>query len=744
MAYQHQYAEIEAALAAFVPPGQTFEIRLIHHNRKRIDSGYFNSAAQAATVIAGLEEHYSGIYYTPNPVNPDLYARSAGRITSWAAATTRDPDILERRWLLIDIDPDRPSGISSTQEQLDNAFKVATTISGMLEFEGWPKPFINVSGNGCHVLYATQAENTEAIRDSINLFLQTLNGRFKAHGCSVDTSTFNASRIFRLPGTWARKGDSTPDRPHRKSYMVVIPDKVVPVSMQQVRAWTANNGIARMNGSRAWASPPRRRPLDDDKKYQGLNKHAMERMPEWVREYFPEATDYQQGYRVSSAALGQNYEEDLAIHPWPLGIKYFGIADQGDPTEGRRTPVNLIAELLMDGDTVKAADSLASTLKLPITEFSILPNGHASNLGLDSATQPVIVPGITSSAPNYDFRLVPNMGSLQKRNFKAQNWIIPNVLPTGCILLAARPKMRKTFLALQLALAMCGAHGGRFLDWKVTPGEVLFLGLEDNERRLKERIALMQSLDLNPPDLSGFRYWTGGVDLRPGSGQMYVSNPEERERTFNMFPRGQAGVDALESFLDMYPLTRLIVIDTYAHFREALRNPDVYQRDYDQMMPITRMASMRDVCVMPVHHEKKGLASAESADFLEDVSGSSGITGAVDGVISIKGKRGPAIDGGEERKLLISGRDVPHDFDVDMKFDARRGGWLPAARQDAKYSILQLLSRHPYLGQQEIQNLLPQVPRGRVGLVLTTLKHEGHIVQGRAGYSLPNNFKGDF
>jgi hypothetical protein len=211
-----------------------------------------------------------------------------------------------------------------------------------------------------------------------------------------------------------------------------------------------------------------------------------------------------------------------------------------------------------------------------------------------------------------------------------------------------------------------------------------------------------------------------------------------------MFPRGQAGVDALESFLDMYPLTRLIVIDTYAHFREASRNPDVYQRDYDQMMPITRMAAMRDVCVMPVHHEKKGLASAESADFLEDVSGSSGITGAVDGVVSIKGKRGPSIDGGEERKLLISGRDVPHDFDVDMKFDARRGGWQPAARQDAKYSILQLLSRHPYLGQQEIQNLLPQVPRGRVGLVLTTLKHEGHIVQGRAGYSLPNNFEGDF
>ena len=743
MAYQHQYAEIEAALTAFIRPGQTFEIRLLHHNHKRTDSGYFKSPVEAATAIAGLEEHYAGIYYTPNPVNPDLSARAFSRISPYASQTTKDGDILARHWILIDIDPDRPAGISSTQRELDNAFKVAVTITGMLELEGWPKPYVNVSGNGCHVMYSMDEPNTDDVRDSLHLFLKTLHARFKDHGCSIDTTTYNASRIFRLPGTWARKGDSTPDRPHRKAYMVVIPETTVPVTIAQVRAFNSRNSMSLMNGSAAYATQ-RKPPVDEDKKFNGLNKHAMERIHEWVPKFFEAARPYKEGYRVASTDLGQNYEEDLTIHPWPLGIKYFGISDQGDPQEGRRTPVGILADLLMGGDKVKAANSLASTLKLPLTEFDILPkNGH-SNLGLDKTNGKIILPGITASEIKYDFSAVPNIADLQKRTFKAQTWIIPDVLPTGCTLLVARPKMRKTFLALQLSLAMCGAHGGRFLDWRCNPGEVLFLGLEDNERRLKARIALLQTYDLNPPDLSGFRYWTGGVDISPTTGRMYVSNPEEAARTYSMFPRGQAGVDALEKYLDAYPKTKLIVIDTYAHFREQSRNSDVYQRDYDQMMPITRMAAQRDICIMPVHHEKKGLASSDSADFLEDVSGSAGITGAVDGVMSIKGKRGPVTDTGEERKLFITGRDVPHDYDIDTLFDAKKGGWLPAARQDAKAVILTLLSRHPYMGQLEIVSLLPHIPRSRLTQVLTTLVYEGHIVRGRAGYSLPNNFKGDY
>lgn len=739
MQSQHDYAELEYAFSRFVEPGQVFEVRLLHHNRKRVDAGYFNLPMHAATAIAALQEQYAGIYFTPNPVAPDLAARSFNRISPWVTLTTMDDHILRRKWLLIDIDPDRPSGISSTDTERDNAFKVACTIKGMLEFEyGWSLPFVNMSGNGAHVLYPMDEPNTPEVRDVVQAFLKTLHGRFKALGCSVDATTFNASRIFRVPGTWARKGDNIPARPHRKAHMLIEPYGVrAPITLAQIQAFNAANAKYAPKGytpAQAGVAKHRGEYPDDEKVWRGLNRHALERVKEWVPQYFPDAREYKEGFRVASAALGLDHEEDLTIHPPPLGIKYFGVSDQGDATEGRRTPISLLAEFVTGGDKAKAARALADTLKVPLSEFDIL-----SGAGLDGHALSASLPGTTPTQPVYDFRRVPSMADLQKRTFKEPKWVIPNVLPTGTILLAARPKMRKTFLALQLALAVCG--GRKFLEWQCNQGDVLFLGLEDNERRLKSRIKLLQTMELNPPDLGGFRYWTGGVDISPTTGREFISNPEEAERTYAAFPRGQHGVDALKRFLDMYPATRLIIIDTYAHFRDQSSNRDVYQRDVDQMMPITRMASEREVCVLVVHHEKKGLASSESGDFMEDASGTSGITGTVDAVMSIKGKRGIQLEN-EERKLLLSGRDVPHDFELDMAFDAERGGWLPSARQDVRASILTLLERHPYMTQQEIGSVLPNVSRPRISQVLTTMKFENLIEQSKAGYSLPRDFKG--
>lgn len=720
---QHDFAEIERALGAFVSAGSVFEVRLLHNHRRRVDSGYFDSPTAAATAIAGLSEAYAGIYFTPNPVAPPLLARSANRISAWAQNTTLDPDIAERRWLLLDIDPDRPSGISSTDAEMDNAFKVARRIANMLELEGWPVPYMNASGNGAHLMYAFNEPNTDFVRDTVHKFLQCVNYRFKANGCSVDTTVYNAARIFRIPGTWARKGDSVPERPHRKAHQVIEPETLVPVTLAQVCQFNdRNEKYIPVAAAKAKQGLPA-----DEVKYKALNDQAMNRLSEWVPVLFPAARDYKKGYRIASADLGQAYEEDLTIHPWPLGIKHFGVADQGDATEGRRWPVGLVAELVCNGDKGAAAQKLADILQAPLTEFSPI-------LGASVPAQPLSLPGAIASPLQYDFSRVPNMAQLQAKSFKELKWVIPDVLPTGNFMLAARPKMRKTFLALQLSLAVTG--GRKFLQWPCIQGDVLFLGLEDNERRLRERIKLLQTFDLTPPDLSGFRYWTGGVDISPTTGKAFISNPEEAARAYAAFPRGEAGVDALKRFHDLYPNTKLFVIDTYAHFREQSNNRDVYQRDVDQMTPITKFAAEREVCVIVVHHEKKGLANFDSADFMEDVSGTSGITGTVDGVISIKGKRGAQVEN-ESRKLLISGRDVPRDYELDIAFDAKRGGWLTAARQDAREAILAVLKRYPFAKQQDFVNLLPSISRSHLSKVLTQMKYDGLIEQGMYGYSLP-------
>ncbi len=154
------------------------------------------------------------------------------------------------------------------------------------------------------------------------------------------------------------------------------------------------------------------------------------------------------------------------------------------------------------------------------------------------------------------------------------------------------------------------------------------------------------------------------------------------------------------------------------------------------MMPITKLAAKRKICIIPVTHEKKGNADVgQGGDFMEHVTGSAGMTGGADGVISIKGRRGIQEEN-ESRKILISGRDVPFDYELDAAFDADRGGWMKAAKEDIKVGIRGLLQLHPFLNQKDIQSLLPGSGQARIYRALMDMKLMGEIEQGRHGYSL--------
>lgn len=111
--------EIERALHLLVDDGATFEIRAIEaqpYGGEAILSGYFRDVETAAAEIARMDKpSVIGWYVTINPCKPELYARRADRIVKVGKdATTKDQHIEIRRRFYIDIDPDRASGISST------------------------------------------------------------------------------------------------------------------------------------------------------------------------------------------------------------------------------------------------------------------------------------------------------------------------------------------------------------------------------------------------------------------------------------------------------------------------------------------------------------------------------------------------------------------------------------------------------------------------------------------------------
>ncbi|MEN6341386.1 MAG: hypothetical protein ABFC89_02385, partial [Methanospirillum sp.] len=225
------------ALDLLLEPGAVAELRVIGTDG-RIASGYFDDPALLAEKAEALDAagEFSGCYVTLNPVHPALLARRANRVKTRLGpkdATTADADILRRRWLPIDIDPARPSGVSSTADEHAAACETARAIRDALAAAGWPAPIIADSGNGGHLLYRVDLPNDDESAALVKAVLAALDRRFSTERAKVDIANFNAARIWKCYGTVGRKGDSTRDRPHRRSAIVARPFalEVVPAAL---------------------------------------------------------------------------------------------------------------------------------------------------------------------------------------------------------------------------------------------------------------------------------------------------------------------------------------------------------------------------------------------------------------------------------------------------------------------------------------------------------------------------------
>ncbi|MFO7906373.1 MAG: hypothetical protein R6U98_27195, partial [Pirellulaceae bacterium] len=170
-------------------------------------SGYFRAARKALEEVEWLTTRRPrGIYVTLNPVRPALLARSANKITSKAEHTTADEDIVRRDWLFLDIDSERPTGVSATDEELEAALDLAEHIRTDLAAEGWPDAVLCMSGNGAYLLYRIELPNDEWATDLVKRTVQGLAHRYDTDAAEIDRKTYNASRIIKVMGTWARKG----------------------------------------------------------------------------------------------------------------------------------------------------------------------------------------------------------------------------------------------------------------------------------------------------------------------------------------------------------------------------------------------------------------------------------------------------------------------------------------------------------------------------------------------------------
>ncbi len=266
---------------------------------------------------------------------------------------------------------------------------------------------------------------------------------------------------------------------------------------------------------------------------------------------------------------------------------------------------------------------------------------------------------------------------LQGENVDPPSWVVKDVLPTGLAILCAPSKIGKSWMMLQLGLAV--AAGKDFLDFKTNQCGVLYYALEDSKSRLKDRMNKILKGKQAPGDL---RFVTHADTVDNG----LLEKIKEEIKTF--------------------PGIKLVIIDTLQKVRgKVVKNESAYTGDYREMGKLKEFADKNNICLLFVHHLRKQL---DDGDVFNMISGSTALMGAADSIFIISKKK--RMD--DSAKFSMTGRDI-QQADLIVSFNKFDYKWevqgtaeeIEARRERQEYennpiirTIKELVKQNPIAG----------------------------------------------
>ncbi|MCI2422754.1 helicase RepA family protein [Saccharopolyspora sp. K220] len=310
---------------------------------------------------------------------------------------------------------------------------------------------------------------------------------------------------------------------------------------------------------------------------------------------------------------------------------------------------------------------------------------------------------------------------LDQQTFPPLRYAVPGVLPEGFSLLVGPPKAGKSWMVLDIALAV--ASGGRALGHIAvgTDRPVLYLALEDGDRRMQARCR--ELLDTAPIP-ARFEYLTRIQPARV--------------------------IDTVRAWLALRSgdTAPLVILDTLGKVMPpAVVGESAYQRDYRIGSALKRVVDdYPGASLVVIHHDRK----ATSDDFVEAVSGTNGLAGAADTIVVLVRPRGET-DG----LLKVTGRDVTEaDYALTMAggtswrldgTDLDAAATTATTRKasdglgDRSTEIVRLIGQHPDgIGPTALGQLIG-VEAKHAGEYLRRLASAGRVVKtGRGVYRSPH------
>lgn len=265
---------------------------------------------------------------------------------------------------------------------------------------------------------------------------------------------------------------------------------------------------------------------------------------------------------------------------------------------------------------------------------------------------------------------------LLAQHFPPVRYVVPGIVPEGLTLLVAAPKIGKSWMMLDTAVAVAEGSDalGRIRTGTARP--VLYLALEDGPRRLQDRLH--------------------ALDVTTAPEDLYFATSVPRDDVLAMVGR------FMTEHADQQPM---VILDTLGKVMPAATAGESdYQRDYRIAGDLKALAdSVPGGAVIVVHHTRK--ASAD--DFLDSVSGTQGLAGAADTIMLLRRDRGA-----DTGSLAVTSRDAA-EGEYQLRLEGRRWVLDGADLTDAAGALIEARAAEG-LGERsaEIVALVSRRPDG--------------------------------
>lgn len=567
--------ELRKTISILKPGHQLFEIRIIsgQGSQKKIISGYFTSAETVIKAFDTVDVRNRNIYISLNEMNPACYSREQHDKFLQVSQATADSEILRYLWFFVDLDPVRLSGVSSTDSELECAKEQAEIVYGYLSDLGFSEPVRALSGNGYHLLYRIDLENTAENRSLVDRCLKALSEQFDSDKVKIDTTNFNPSRICKLHGTLAQKGANTPDRPHRMSKILSCPKEIKVTAKDKLEELAKEVPVAPERTARKTAAPP-----DEFDLIDFMGRHGMtykEDFNDRAKIYRLDECPFDHSHRNGDAKIFQYSDGAIAFKCHHNSCRQYKWQDVRKLFEPDAYDKHLDDERFDEGykahREIAEAEQLEESVKKgkKRKEFRKLKTAEA--LLQKDIPDPIVYIGVDSEVP---------------------------LLAEGTCILSAKPKLGKSWLVLAMCLAL--SNGKDFLGYKTRKCSTLYLDLETNESLQKKRVIKALSGETVPKNF-------------------YIDT--ETDAVDKGF------VEQIENYMQQDPDIGLVVVDVFQIIRSPAKGikETEYEHAYRDITPLNELAQKYHIAIILVCHDRKAV---DADDPFANILGSTGLQGA--------------------------------------------------------------------------------------------------------------------